>query len=54
MIKTLERYRKINSLGGWRDLPATAQRPGRARSIGIEPAHLAPQAEGDLPGGTAK
>jgi murein L,D-transpeptidase YcbB/YkuD len=55
MLKTLERYRKIHSLGGWRDLPATAQPAGpgtKYPELNLLTSRL--QAEGDLPGGTAK
>jgi len=53
MIKTLARYRKIDSLGGWRNLPATAQ-PAGAGSAYPEVKLLRSrlQAEGDLPGGS--
>lgn len=52
MIQTLERYRKIDSLGGWRSLPATAQPVGPGTSypeLKLLQARL--QAEGDLPPG---
>jgi murein L,D-transpeptidase YcbB/YkuD len=53
MLKTLARYRKIDSLGGWRNLPATAQ-PAEAGSAYPEVKLLKSrlQAEGDLPGGS--
>lgn len=54
MIKTLERYRKIDSLGGWRNLPATAQPAGAGSAypeVKLLKSRL--QAEGDLPGGSA-
>lgn len=55
MVKTLERYRKIHSMGGWRDLPATAQPAGpgtKYPELNLLTSRL--QAEGDLPGGTAR
>ncbi len=55
MVKTLERYRQINAMGGWRDLPATAQPAGpgtKYPELNLLTSRL--QAEGDLPGGTAK
>lgn len=53
MIKTLARYRKIDSLGGWRSLPATAQPAGAGSAypeVKLLKSRL--QAEGDLPGGS--
>lgn len=50
MIKTLARYRKIEALGGWRSLPATAQPAGAGSSypeLKLLQSRL--QAEGDLP-----
>ncbi len=55
MVKTLARYRQINSMGGWKDLPATAQPAGpgsKYPELNLLTSRL--QAEGDLPGGTAK
>lgn len=55
MVKTLARYRQLNSLGGWRDLPATATPAGpgtRYPELNLLTSRL--QAEGDLPGGAAK
>ncbi len=55
MVKTLARYRKIDSLGGWRNLPATAQPAGPGSQYpewNLLTSRL--QAEGDLPGGAAK
>lgn len=55
MVKTLARYRELNSLGGWRDLPATANPAGpgtRYPELNLLTSRL--QAEGDLPGGAAK
>ena len=55
MIKTLARYRKIDSLGGWRDLPATAQPAGPGSQypeLSLLRSRL--QAEGDLPGSGGK
>lgn len=52
MVETLERYRKIDSLGGWRSLPATSQPVGPGTSypeLQLLRARL--QAEGDLPPG---
>lgn len=52
MIETLKRYRKIESLGGWRSLPATSQPAGAGTSypeLDLLRARL--QAEGDLPPG---
>ncbi len=52
MVKTLERYRKIDSLGGWRSLPVTTQPVGPGTSypeLHLLKARL--QAEGDLPPG---
>lgn len=53
MVKTLARYRKIDSLGGWRNLPATAQPAGPGTpypELNLLRARL--QAEGDLPPST--
>lgn len=55
MVKTLARYRQIASMGGWKDLPATAQPAGpgsKYPELNLLTSRL--QAEGDLPGGTAK
>ncbi|MCB1207270.1 MAG: L,D-transpeptidase family protein [Verrucomicrobiae bacterium] len=55
MVKTLARYREIDRLGGWRNLPATAQPAGpgsKYPELNLLTSRL--QAEGDLPGGTAK
>lgn len=55
MVNTLARYRKIEALGGWRDLPATAQPAGPGSQYpewNLLTSRL--QAEGDLPGGAAK
>lgn len=55
MTKTLARYREISKMGGWRDLPvsATPVGPGwKYSSVSLLTSRL--QAEGDLPGGTAK
>ncbi|MDF1656063.1 MAG: L,D-transpeptidase family protein [Verrucomicrobiales bacterium] len=55
MVKTLARYRKIDTLGGWRNLPATAQPAGPGSQYpewSLLTSRL--QAEGDLPGGAAK
>lgn len=55
MVKTLARYRKIQALGGWRDLPATAQPAGPGSQYpewNLLTSRL--QAEGDLPGGAPK
>ncbi len=55
MVKTLERYRQINAMGGWRPLPATAQPAGpgvKYPELGLLTSRL--EAEGDLPGGTAR
>ncbi len=55
MVKTLARYRQINAMGGWRDLPGTAEPAGpgsKYPELGLLTSRL--QAEGDLPGGTAK
>jgi murein L,D-transpeptidase YcbB/YkuD len=55
MIKTLARYRELDSLGGWRDLPGTASPAGpgsKYPEVKLLTSRL--QAEGDLPGGTAK
>lgn len=55
MVKTLKRYRDINQMGGWRDLPGTAQPAGpgtKYPELSLLTSRL--QAEGDLPGGTAK
>ena len=55
MLKTLARYRQLNDLGGWRDLPATATPAGagtRYPELNLLTSRL--QAEGDLPGGAAK
>jgi murein L,D-transpeptidase YcbB/YkuD len=55
MVKTLARYRKIDSLGGWRDLPATAEPAGPGTSypeLSLLRSRL--QAEGDLPPSTFK
>lgn len=55
MVKTLARYREIDRLGGWRDLPATSQPAGpgtKYPELSLLTARL--QAEGDLPGGTAR
>lgn len=53
MIKTLARYRKIDSLGGWRNLPTPAQPAGPgAPYIELDLLKSRLQAEGDLPGFT--
>lgn len=55
MVKTLARYREIDKLGGWRSLPATAQPAGpgtKYPELNLLTSRL--EAEGDLPGGTAK
>ncbi len=55
LVKTLARYRKLDSLGGWRDLPATAAPAGpgtKYPELNLLTSRL--QAEGDLPGGAAK
>ncbi len=55
LLKTLKRYRDINAMGGWRNLPATAQPAGpgiKYPELGLLTSRL--EAEGDLPGGTAK
>ncbi len=55
LVKTLKRYREISALGGWRDLPATAQPAGpgtKYPELTLLTSRL--QAEGDLPGGTAR
>lgn len=55
MVKTLARYRELDSLGGWRDLPGTANPAGpgsKYPEVKLLTSRL--QAEGDLPGGTAK
>lgn len=55
MVRTLKKYREIEALGGWRDLPATAQPVGpgsKYSGLNLLTARL--QAEGDLPGGTAR
>jgi len=55
MVKTLARYRQLNTMGGWRDLPGTAQPAGpgtKYPELNLLTSRL--QAEGDLPGGTAK
>lgn len=55
LVKTLARYREIDRLGGWRNLPATAQPAGpgsKYPELNLLTSRL--QAEGDLPGGTAK
>lgn len=55
MVKTLKRYREIDALGGWRDLPATAQPTGPgSKYAGLSLLVARLQAEGDLPGGTAR
>lgn len=55
MVKTLARYRKIDSLGGWKNLPATAQPAGPGTAypeLTLLRSRL--QAEGDLPPSTFK
>ncbi len=55
LVKTLARYRELNRLGGWRDLPATANPAGpgtKYPELNLLTSRL--QAEGDLPGGAAK
>lgn len=55
MVKTLARYRELNRLGGWRDLPATANPAGpgtKYPELNLLTSRL--QAEGDLPGGAAR
>lgn len=55
MVKTLARYRELNRLGGWRDLPATATPAGpgtKYPELNLLTSRL--QAEGDLPGGAAR
>lgn len=55
LVKTLYRYRELNRLGGWRDLPATATPAGpgvKYPALSLLTSRL--QAEGDLPGGAAK
>lgn len=55
MLKTLQRYREIDRMGGWRNLPGTAQPAGpgtKYPELNLLTSRL--QAEGDLPGGTAK
>ncbi|MEM6278042.1 MAG: L,D-transpeptidase family protein [Verrucomicrobiota bacterium] len=55
MVNTLARYRKIQALGGWRQLPATAQPAGPGSQYpewSLLTSRL--QAEGDLPGGAPK
>ncbi len=55
LVKTLARYRELNRLGGWRDLPATAKPAGpgtKYSALNLLTSRL--QAEGDLPGGAAK
>lgn len=55
MVKTLARYRELDRLGGWRNLPGTAQPAGpgtKYPELNLLISRL--QAEGDLPGGTAK
>jgi murein L,D-transpeptidase YcbB/YkuD len=55
MVKTLKRYREIDALGGWRDLPASAQPIGPgSKYAGVSLLTARLQAEGDLPGGTAR
>ena len=52
MVKTLARYRKIDSLGGWRSLPATREPVGAGSTypeLQLLKARL--EAEGDLPPG---
>lgn len=55
MVKTLARYRKIDSLGGWRNLPATANPAGPGSQypeLTLLRSRL--QAEGDLPASVGK
>jgi murein L,D-transpeptidase YcbB/YkuD len=55
MVKTLARYRELNRMGGWRDLPATASPAGpgtKYSALSLLVSRL--QSEGDLPGGSAK
>ena len=55
MVKTLARYRELNRLGGWRDLPATATPAGpgiKYPELSLLTSRL--QAEGDLPCGAAR
>ena len=54
MIRSLARYREIDRLGGWRNLPATAAPSGPGDpypELKLLRARL--QAEGDLPGGSS-
>lgn len=55
MVGTLARYRDINRMGGWRELPTSANPAGpgtKYSQLGLLASRL--QAEGDLPGGIAK
>lgn len=55
MVKTLAHYRKLDSLGGWRALPATAQPAGpgsKYPELSLLRSRL--QAEGDLPSFSGK
>lgn len=55
MVKTLAHYRKLDSMGGWRALPATAQPAGpglKYPELNLLRSRL--QAEGDLPSFSGK
>ncbi len=55
MIKILAKYREINRMGGWRPLPTPTGYAGPGwKYAGVDLLVSRLQAEGDLPGGTAK